>query len=68
MEPHPASADDSLTAAFLAWFLGCVVVYGALFGTGYVLYGRGALAALCLGAAGLAAVGLLKTLGRVGIR
>jgi Na+/proline symporter len=64
----PASADDSLSAAFLAWFLGCVVVYGTLFGTGYALYGRTALAAVCLGAAATAGYGVLRTLGRVGIR
>jgi SSS family solute:Na+ symporter len=68
LESHPASAEDSLTAAFLGWFLGCFVVYGTLFGTGYALYGRGALAAVCLGAAALAAFGLFKTLGKVGIR
>ena len=68
METIPASPDDSLTAAFLGWFLGCVVVYGALFGTGYALYGRAGLAAICLGTSALAAFGLLKTLGKVGIR
>jgi len=68
MERVPSTENDSLSAAFLAWFLGCVVVYGALFGTGYALYGSGALAALCLGAAAVAAVGLVRTLPRVGIR
>jgi len=63
-----SSESDSLSAAFLAWFLGCVVVYGALFGTGYALYGSMALAALCLGVAAVAAFGLMKTLPRVGIR
>ena len=59
---------ESASAAFLAWFLGCVVVYGALFGTGYALYGRGGLAALCLGVAALGTVALMRTLPRVGIR
>jgi Na+/proline symporter len=59
---------ESASAAFLAWFLGCVVVYGALFGTGYALYGRGALTLACLGAAAVAAVALMRTLPRVGIR
>jgi Na+/proline symporter len=67
-EPVPATEDDSLSAAFLGWFLGCVVVYGALFGTGYALYGNGGLATVCLVAAALAAFGLMKTLPRVGIR
>ncbi|MGD2046696.1 MAG: Na+:solute symporter, partial [Gemmatimonadota bacterium] len=68
MERVPSTENDSLTAAFLAWFLGCVVVYGALFGTGYALYGSSMLAVVCLGAAAVAAVALLKTLPRVGIR
>ncbi|MDA0329890.1 MAG: Na+:solute symporter [Gemmatimonadetes bacterium] len=59
---------DSVSAAFLAWFLGCTVVYGGIFGTGYVLYGRNLLAMVCWAAAGIAAVALLKTLPRVGIR
>ena len=67
-EPHPASDRDSLSAAFLAWFLGCVVVYGTLFGTGYTLYGRSGPGVGCLAVAAVAAFGLLKTLGRVGIR
>ena len=64
----PSDPRDSLSAAFLAWFLGCVVVYGALFGTGYGLYGRAGLAALCLGAALAAALGLMRVFPRVGIR
>ena len=35
-----ATSGESLTAGFLAWFLGCVTVYAALFGTGYLLYGE----------------------------
>jgi SSS family solute:Na+ symporter len=61
-------SDDNPTAAFLAWFLGCTVVYGAVLGSGYALYGRLSLAALCLGAAGVAAFALMKTLPRVGLR
>ena len=30
---------ENLSAAFLGWFVGCVAVYAALFGTGYYLYG-----------------------------
>lgn len=59
---------DSPSAAFLAWFLGCVVVYGAVLGTGYALYGRGGLAALCLGAAAVSSFALMKTLPKVGLR
>jgi hypothetical protein len=60
--------SGSLSAAFLAWFLGCVVVYGALFGTGYALYGRAALATLCFGAAAVASLGLMRVFPRVGLR
>lgn len=61
-------AGDSPSAAFLAWFLGCVVVYGAVLGTGYALYGRGLPAGVCLGAAAVAAFALMKTLPKVGLR
>jgi hypothetical protein len=68
LEPPEATEGDSLSAAFLGWFLGCVAVYGTLLGTGYALYGDGGPAALCLGSAVLAAFGGMKTLSRVGIR
>jgi Na+/proline symporter len=35
--PHEGSA---LIAGLLGWFLGCATVWCALFGTGYLLYGR----------------------------
>jgi Na+/proline symporter len=35
----PAS-PDSLPQAFLAWMFGCLMVYGALFGTGSLIYGH----------------------------
>ncbi len=58
--------DDgsSVTAAFLAWFLGCVLVYGALFGTGYLLYGRPVAAALALGVSIGAGAWLFRVLPR----
>ncbi|HPF61478.1 MAG: Na+:solute symporter [Gemmatimonadetes bacterium] len=34
------ASPDSLPQAFLAWTLGCLAVYGALFGTGSWLYGH----------------------------
>ena len=60
-------SGDSPAAAFLAWFLGVTVVYGAVMGTGYVLYGQTVLATACLAAAAIAAFALLKTLPRVGL-
>ena len=63
---QPPKAGESVTAAFLCWFLGCVVIYSALFGTGYVLYGKLLPGIACVVAAGVAAVGLFRTLPRVG--
>ncbi len=33
-------SPDSLPQAFLAWMFGCLMVYGALFGTGSLIYGH----------------------------
>lgn len=63
-----ADASESASAGFLAVFLGCAVIYGALFGTGYALYGRMGIAAACLGVALVAAWGVLRVLPRVGLR
>jgi SSS family solute:Na+ symporter len=60
--------SESPSAALLAWFLGCVVVYGALFATGYALYGSVAPATACVAAAAAAAFGLLRVLPKVGLR
>jgi len=62
----PANPGESVSAAFLCWFLGVAVIYAALFGTGYVLYGKQLPGIACLVVAGLAAWGLFRTLPRVG--
>ena len=73
----PAAADTSaadmgengsgeFAAGFLSWFLGCVMVYGALFGTGFLLYGNVAWGVIGLIVAVLAGRGVLKLLPRVG--
>jgi hypothetical protein len=67
VETRPHDGTESLTAAFLSWFLGCLAIYGALFGTGYALYGRAGLATLCFGACAIAVIGLFRTLPRVGL-
>jgi len=59
---------ESPTAAFLSWFLGLVVIYGALFGTGEALYGHPPAAAVCFVAAAAAAWGVLRLLPKVGLR
>jgi Na+/proline symporter len=63
-----ADASESATAAFMAWFLGCVVIYGALFGTGYLLYGNVAMGVGCGAVALGAAWGVLRLLPKVGLR
>jgi Na+/proline symporter len=56
---------EDVTAAFLCWFLGCLVVYAALFGTGALLYGH-TLAGVLYGVVVLVAGGfLLRLLPRV---
>ncbi|MFQ5528813.1 MAG: sodium:solute symporter family protein [Gemmatimonadota bacterium] len=56
---------DSISAPLLAWFLGCVLVYGALFGTGMLLYGRPIAGAAALGVTVLAAFGMFRLLPRI---
>lgn len=68
VETGPTDESDSLSAAFLCWFLGCVVVYAALFGTGYFVYGQPLFGFLLFIVVGLTAFGLFKTLPRVGFR
>jgi hypothetical protein len=43
------------------------VVYGALFGTGYLLYGRTSWAVVCLGVGAAAGLGLMRALPRVSL-
>ena len=66
LEPDPDSGSPS--AAFLAWFLGCVVIYGALFGTGYALYGQVGAAMACFASTAAAAVGVMRVLPRIELR
>ena len=65
-----AAPDESESAAagFLAVFLGCAVIYAALFGTGYALDGRWLVGGACLAVAAAASWGLLRVLPRVGLR
>jgi len=63
---RPPNPGESVSAAFLCWFLGVAVIYAALFGTGYLLYGNTLPAIVCLVVAAVAAWGLFRTLPRVG--
>ena len=57
-----AGAHESLTPAFLGWFLGCTAVYSALFGTGYLLYGQFLPGVVCLLLFAAATAGMFKLL------
>jgi Na+/proline symporter len=57
--------EGGLAPAFLCWFLGCLFVYAALFGTGYLLYGKGLVSVLCFTTAAVAGSGLFRALPRV---
>jgi len=63
----PGPEPGGVAAGFLGWFLGLSAVYGALFGTGFVLYGNLAMGAVCLAVAGVAMAGVFKVLPRVGM-
>jgi len=66
VQTQPGHPGESVSAAFLCWFLGVVVIYAALFGTGYLLYGKMTTAVVCLVVAGVAAWGLFRAMRRVG--
>ncbi|NNM32360.1 MAG: Na+:solute symporter [Gemmatimonadetes bacterium] len=62
----PGHGEESVTAAFLAWFLGCILVYAAMFAPGYLLYGQTVLAAFSATVALGAGVWLFRLLPKVG--
>ena len=66
VQTQPSDGGESLTAAFLCWFLGCLVVYAALFGTGFVVYGQMLPGLVCLVLVAASGYGLFKTMPRVG--
>lgn len=63
---QPDSEGESASAAFLCWFLGCLVVYGVLFGTGYFIYGEATWGFLCTVIVVIAGFWLFNTLPKVG--
>jgi Na+/proline symporter len=70
-EPDGSGESESesvgeLTAGLLSWFLGCVLVYAALFGTGFLLYGNVTGGVIALIVAAGAGWGVLKLLPSVG--
>ena len=67
VQTDPSAPTGSLSAGLLCWFLGCVVVYSALFATGYFLYGNLVPAAVAFLILALAAGSLFKVFPRVGL-
>jgi Na+/proline symporter len=63
-----ADPGESVTAAFLCWFLGVAVIYTALFGTGYFVYGHPLPGLACAAGTAIAAWGLFRNLPRVGFK
>jgi Na+/proline symporter len=57
--------DDSITWSLLAMILGMLLVYTALFGTGYVLYGHVILGVVFLAIAAASAACIISLIGRV---
>ncbi len=62
----PGPEAGGVAAGFLGWFLGLTAVYGALFGTGFLLYGSLGWGMVCLVIAGAAMVGIFRVLPKVG--
>jgi solute:Na+ symporter, SSS family len=60
-------SDGTVSTGLLCWFLGCVAVYGTLFGTGYFIYGRIPLSLACGVAAAAAAYGVFRLFPRLGV-
>ncbi|MEN8374010.1 MAG: sodium:solute symporter family protein [Gemmatimonadota bacterium] len=54
--------EGSFATPLLAWFLGCVLVYAALFGTGLLLYGQVGRGLVALTIAAAATVGVFRLL------
>ena len=61
-----SGSGGEFAAGLLSWFLGCVLVYATLFGTGFLLYGNVAVGIIGLIVAAGAGWGVLKLLPRVG--
>jgi hypothetical protein len=55
-------SPDSLPQALLGWSLGCAFIYGALFATGNLLFGRVGLGLACALVAGASGFGLFRVL------
>ncbi|MCJ7628405.1 MAG: Na+:solute symporter [Longimicrobiales bacterium] len=64
----PGPEAGGVAAGFLGWFLALSAVYGALFGTGFLLYGNTGWGVVCLAIAGSAMAGVFRVLPSFGVR
>jgi hypothetical protein len=64
-ESGVGTSPDSLPQAFLAWICGIFTVYGALFGTGSLLYGRTGIGLFWVATGMLGALGLIRIVPRM---
>ncbi len=62
----PGPELGGVAAGFLGWFLGLTAVYGALFGTGFLLYGSIGWGVVCLVITGSAMAGIFRVLPKFG--
>ncbi len=63
----PGPMAGGVAAGFLGWFLGLAAVYGALFGTGFFLYGEPVTGLVCLTVAAFAMSGIFRILPKIGV-
>jgi len=66
VDTSQAESSESISAAFLSWFLGCTVVYAALFGVGFFIYGQTLYGVMCTMVVVVSAASLFRTIPRVG--
>ena len=66
VDTSQAEGSESISAAFLSWFLGCTVVYAALFGVGFFIYGQTLYGVMCTMVVVVSAASLFRTIPRVG--
>jgi len=64
----PSAEGDTVTAPLLCWFMGLLMIYGALFGTGYFIYGSIGAGLICVAIVVAAGFALFNTLPKVGFR
>jgi Na+/proline symporter len=63
----PGPDRGGVAAGFLGWFLGLTAVYGALFGTGFLLYGNLSAGLVALAVAAVAMGWVFRVLPKVGL-